>query len=104
MKNINNQIPDAMYIEADVSYSKLILFDGKSNMYSKPMKFFSEILTENGWFKIHKSYMVNPQYIAQITTDRENILLQNGIVLPISRRKRTSVLKWRNNVVSRNYQ
>jgi two-component system, LytTR family, response regulator len=97
MKNINNQIIEAMYMEADVSYSKLISVNGKSNLYSKPMKYFSEILSENGWFKIHKSYMVNPQFIVQINEDRDSIQLQNGIVLPISRRKRTSVLKWRSN-------
>jgi two-component system, LytTR family, response regulator len=102
MKNLTNEIKEAIYIKAAESYSTLILTNGKSNMYSRPMKYFAEILIEKGWFKIHKSYMVNPQFIAHITSDRESILLQNGKLLPISRRKLPFVLKWRNNNIGSN--
>lgn len=88
---------NALYLEAAESYCILILNDGKYSLKSRPMKFFAPKLQSSGWFQIHRKYIVNPDFVDHITEDRENICLQNGKLLPISRRKQREVLKWRNN-------
>lgn len=87
---------NALYIQASESYSLLKLNDGKTQVKTRPMKFFMNILESNGWCQIHKSFMVNPQFVESITQDRTGICLQNGQILPISRRNKQKVVKWRN--------
>jgi two-component system, LytTR family, response regulator len=87
----------ALYMQAAVSYSLLKLENGSIQIKTRPMKFFEEKLSENGWCRIHKSFMVNPLYVQRITNDRNGIQLHNGQVLPISRRNKKEVLKWRSN-------
>jgi two-component system, LytTR family, response regulator len=88
-------IEKVVYFQASDSYSLMICADGQVIMKSRPMKKYEPILNANGWCKIHKSYMVNPSFVLRITDDRKNICLQNGNVLPISRRLKTKVVKWR---------
>lgn len=92
LQNPNN----ALYMQASESYSLLKLYDGSTQVKTRPMKFFNKILSENGWCRIHKSFMVNPLYVKSVTIDRNAIQLQNGQILPISRRNKKEVLKWRN--------
>jgi two-component system, LytTR family, response regulator len=92
LQNPNN----ALYMQANESYSILKMQNGNCLLKTRPMKFFSEKLTQLGWRKIHKSFMVNPLYVQSITNDRNGIQLQNGQVLPISRRNKKEVFKWRN--------
>lgn len=87
----------ALYMQAAESYSLLKLENGNTQIKTRPMKFFEEKLSKNGWLKIHKSFMVNPLYVQSITNDRNGIQLQNGQVLPISRRNKKEVFKWRSN-------
>lgn len=86
---------NALYIKAYESYSILQLTDGEQLIKTRPMKFFANKLLAIGWCKIHRSYMVNPVYINNINEDRNGVCLQNGQILPISRRNKKLVLKWR---------
>ncbi len=89
--NINN----AAYLKASESYCLVVLPSGKYNMESRPMKYFEQTLLSNGWCKIHKSYLVNPNFVKHISEDKEGVYLENGTLLPISRRKRKEVMAWR---------
>ncbi|MES2795325.1 MAG: LytTR family DNA-binding domain-containing protein [Bacteroidota bacterium] len=84
------------YFQAAQSYCLLVLGDGKVVVKARPIKHFSSILESDGWCRIHRSFMVNPDYVQYISEDRSTIYLQNGKQLPISRRLRKNVLKWRN--------
>ncbi len=84
-----------MYLQASESYCILVMQNGKIKMKSRPLKHFESRLFEFGWCRIHRSFIVNPMYIKEISTNRASILLETGAELPISRRLRKSVLKWR---------
>lgn len=96
MTNIAKTLDNAAYLKASDSYCFVVFPTGSTQIRSRPMKFYAQPLLENGWCRIHKSYMVNPEFVQNISEDRESIFLQNGTELPISRRKRTQVIKWRN--------
>ena len=99
MKEMSHKIANptnALYMQASESYCILKLEDGKCLVKTRPMKFFINILESNGWCRIHRSFMVNPLYISSIGEDYNNLCLQNGQILPISRRNKKAVLKWRN--------
>lgn len=86
---------NALYMKAFESYSILQLSDGERQIKTRPMKFFANKLLAIGWCKIHRSYMVNPLYITNLNEDRNGVCLQNGQILPISRRNKKKVLQWR---------
>jgi two-component system, LytTR family, response regulator len=98
MNKSNENIPEAVYFQAAQSYCIIFWADGRKLVKPKPIKHFAATLEANGWCRIHRTYMVNPAYVNFITSDRENICLNNGQELPISRRKLRSVLKWRKQI------
>jgi DNA-binding LytR/AlgR family response regulator len=93
MQSLQN-IPNGAYMQAAESYCIMVLQNGKTDVKSRPMKFFEQKLTDIGWFRIHRSYMVNPACIEAISEDKDFVFLQNGKVLPIARRKKKPVYQW----------
>ncbi len=87
-------LQNGTYMKASESYCFLIKEDGKTEMKTRPVKYFEPILKANGWCRIHRSYFVNPHFVEHLSEDRNSIFLHNGTVLPISRRNKKSVAKW----------
>jgi two-component system, LytTR family, response regulator len=97
-KKINYQ--NVIYLQAAESYSIMVLSTGNQQMFSRPLKKYASNLEAQGWCRIHRSYLVNPVFVNFITENRANLCLQNGEILPISRRNLKSVLQWRKQSIS----
>lgn len=95
MKNYIENAQEVAYLKADENYSLLMFANGTSLLKCRPIKHYAASFEAQGWCRIHRSYMVNPVFITSITPDREHIQLHDGTELPISRRKKKEVLKWR---------
>ena len=50
---------EILYCEADLSYTKFFLSNGKTILVSGNLMEFEEILRESGYFRAHKSFLVN---------------------------------------------
>ncbi len=82
-----------LYIEAQNNYSKLFLIDGGSLIASKTLKYFEEILPKELFFRIHKSYLINLNFVKRFyKIDDFLIELSTGQKLPVSIRKKESFL------------
>ena len=82
-------INDIMYIEALDSYSKLKLKGNVSYVASKSLKDFEELLTEKGFYRIHKSYLINIRHMIKIVKGiSASVIMTNGTSIPISARKK----------------
>ncbi len=82
-------INDIMYIEALDSYSKLKLKGNQSYVASKSLKDFEELLTEKGFYRIHKSYLINIRHMIKIIKGiSASVIMTNGTSIPISARKK----------------
>ncbi|MES2794937.1 MAG: LytTR family transcriptional regulator DNA-binding domain-containing protein [Bacteroidota bacterium] len=92
-KKINYQ--NAVYLQAAESYSIVFLETGKSQVICRPLKNYAPTLVADGWCRIHRSFLVNPIFVKSIAENRTNLFLQNGDILPISRRNLKTVLHWR---------
>lgn len=75
------------HIESERNYSFIQLSNGKRELSSKNLAYFDDILIEKGFYRCHRSYLVNRFHIEALTDG--NFILKNGIEIPISRRKRT---------------
>ena len=87
------KINSIMYCEASSNYCRIICNDGKEILLAKTLKNIQQLLPTNLFQRIHKSYLVNLNYI--IRFDRTNSLeieLQNGKKLPVSFRQKDNFL------------
>ena len=73
-----------MYIEALDSYSKIKL---SGNITS--LKEFEEMLTEKGFYRVHKSYLINVRHMIKIVKGvNASIIMTDNASIPISARKK----------------
>lgn len=60
------KVSDILYLRADGSYTEFFLEEGRTLVTSKNLKFFEAILDNYGFFRIHKSTIVNLKYIDKV--------------------------------------
>ncbi|MFV8393909.1 LytR/AlgR family response regulator transcription factor [Flavobacterium sp. LB2P6] len=78
-----------LYCEADSNYCKIVCLDGKKIVISKTLKFIEELLPTSVFQRIHKSYLVNLNYVTRFNKTNELLVeLSNGQTLPVSIRKK----------------
>lgn len=78
-----------IYLEAQSNYTKFYLTDNSSIITAKTLKHFEEILPEDLFFRIHKTYLVNMNFIKRFSkVDEFTVELITGQKLPVSHRKK----------------
>lgn len=101
-ENINNQFTDKqrivfptksgfeviqansiVYCKSDGSYSNIITID-KEYFTSKSLKEINDIIIDPNFIRIHKSYIVNKNYIKSFKSDEFKLDLITGDVIPVS--------------------
>lgn len=82
---------DIIYIEAKGSYAYFHYQSGgevKTYMMSRPLMEYEEILPDNIFYRIHKSFLLNGSFFYTITKgDQHLVILKNNTELPLSRRR-----------------
>lgn len=83
------------YIKGEGAYSEVFLSNENSQLVSRNLKNFEDILCNDGRFvRIHKSYIVNFDYVtAYSKSDGGNIILGKNIHIPISSDKVAFILE-----------
>lgn len=79
-------VMEIVYLEADGAYTNVWLKDGSKILVSKKIKFFEEVLEgRQNFFRSHRSYMVNINFIKKYNRSENSLLLDNGKTIIISR-------------------
>lgn len=81
------QLDDIIYIESFDDYVKLHSHD-KTYIKKSTLNYFDQQLAQQGFTRIHRSFLVNRKYVLSIHTDENRnhfAQLSNGESLPISR-------------------
>jgi two-component system, LytTR family, response regulator len=79
-----NQI---LYCKAESNYCCIKKIEGSTKMAAKTLKYVEEILPANTFKRIHKSYVINLNYVVRYHKANKEIELTNGEKLPVSFRK-----------------
>ena len=88
MKNI-------IYCKADDNYTELFLTNKQKKLVSKTLKYFEDLLKENGFARIHKSFLVNVSYITSYKKGKGGtVSLSNGKELSVSASKKAEFLSY----------
>ncbi|MBS1565110.1 MAG: response regulator transcription factor [Bacteroidetes bacterium] len=87
-------IHDILRIESSSNYSKLFLHDGRSMVVTRLLKDFESMLSSYRFYRVHHSHLVNLRYVRKyIRGDGGQVVMQNGDVIDVARRKKEEFLK-----------
>ncbi len=99
MKN-NTLTKESIPKETDIDYAFLfrgftimVLKNGSNEVVDFPLSQVEKLLTDQPFFRIHRSYLVNLRSIRELTIRKKQLLIQiRGHELPVSRRKKKQLL------------
>jgi len=90
---------DIIRCESDDYYTKFFFVNQTSLLISKTLKQNEAILSDFNFIRPHKSHLVNIKYIkSYLKVDGGFILMTDGSKIPVSRRKRESIVEILNNL------
>ncbi len=79
---------------AERNYCMFFLENGKKIIASCPVKDFEDMLSEQGFFRIHKSHLVNLSFVdSYIKADGGSVVLTDGTELPVAMRKKNQLME-----------
>jgi len=84
---------DIVRIEGERNYSYIYLANEKRKLTTKTLGELEELLADKGFFRCHKSHLVNREHIQSLPTSFA-VFLPNGFEVPIARRKREAFKAW----------
>lgn len=82
-------VDDIVFFESKGSYTIMYMIDSNQVVLSKCLKTFYEQVKGRGFFRIHKSYVVNLQHMKSFHKGNGNILMQNGKEIKVAKRRRS---------------
>lgn len=84
---------DIVRCQSDSYYTNFYFIDGKRIIVSKTLKEYEELLHDFGFVRPHKSHLLNMKYIkSYVRADGGYIVMQDGLQIPVSRRKRDYIV------------
>lgn len=87
-------ISDIIRCESNVNYTEFFFADGKKLLVTKTLKEFEDLLVGHGFYRVHQSHLINTKFIKEfIKADGGYILMNNGMNIPVSSRKRAQVVE-----------
>lgn len=88
------KIKNILRCESDSSYTNFVLASGKKILVTRTMKEFEKLLPNNTFYRVHKSHLINIQYIDQyITRDGTSVIMENNDCIPVARNRKDDFLK-----------
>lgn len=85
---------EIVYISGENNYSSFYLMDGREIVVSKTLKEFEDLLCTHQFFRAHKSYLINLNYIKKLNKGLElSVTMSNDTIIEISYRKKPVFLK-----------
>ncbi|MBN2173080.1 MAG: response regulator transcription factor [Bacteroidales bacterium] len=87
-------INEIMRCEADKNYTTFFLADSKKIVVSGTIKDYEDILSEQGFYRLHKSHIVNLSYIKSYEkADGGTVILSDGSHVPVALRKKNQLIE-----------
>ncbi|MGI9542431.1 MAG: LytR/AlgR family response regulator transcription factor [Cyclobacteriaceae bacterium] len=84
---------DIIYCSADGNYTKIYLTDKRSQMVSKKLKEFENMLSESGFCRVHHASLINLKHVHQYFKGEGGyVSLTDGHHVDVSRRRKEAFL------------
>jgi two-component system LytT family response regulator len=87
-------VNEIIYFESDGNYVNVYLADQSKIMVSALLKEYEDLLNKNGFFRVHRSYLINMKYIRSFEkAEGGTVILENHVKIPVASRKRDELLE-----------
>lgn len=88
-------VENILYMEADKDYTFIHCTNNQKLCSTTGLGEYEDILADYSFFRTHHSYIINKDFVTDyIKGDGGEIVLHNGKMIPVSRRKKQSFLDW----------
>jgi two-component system LytT family response regulator len=88
------KLEEIIYCEAERSYTVFHLADGKTLTVSKPLLDYDNMLKDAGFFRIHKSFLINLIHVREYHRGEGGfVIMNNKAEIEVSRRKKELFLE-----------
>lgn len=84
-------IKDVIFLKGDVNYSIMYLENGKTQTLPHTLKFYEEFLRTHGFLRVHRAFLINPNYVINHCQEKDILTLKGGHQAHISRRRSVSM-------------
>lgn len=85
---------NVIYFEAQGNCTMLYFNDGSKYLDTRTLKTYESIVDGNSFFRIHKSYLVNMNYMVEyLHSDGHYVVLTNKVELPVARNRVSDFVK-----------
>ncbi|MCE3226431.1 MAG: DNA-binding response regulator [Bacteroidetes bacterium] len=83
------KLEEIVCCEANNTYTVIYLTDGSQMVSTKPMVEYDEMLTDSGFTRVHKSWLINMSHIKEYVRGEGGVvILSNNKSVDVSRRKK----------------
>lgn len=87
-------VKDILHIEGEGRYSSIFLDSGEKVMVSVNLKYYQEMLEEYGFFRTHKTHLINLSHIHRFEkADGGYVVLNNNAKIPVASRKKDELIE-----------
>ncbi len=88
------KVRDIVYAESDSRYSTIYLESGEKVIVSKTLKHYHELLSDFGFYRVHKSFLINLGHIQRFEkAEGGYVILSGDAKVPVASRKREELLE-----------
>ena len=88
------EINDIIYFEAESNYSIIYIKPLQKITVSKTLKDFEELLPHSTFIRIHHSWIINKNHVQKyLKGEGGRVIMINGKILDVARRKRDEFIK-----------
>lgn len=88
------QVSDVVRCQADDNFTEFFFANGKKELVCRTLKFYEDTLSDYGFIRIHKSHLVNSQYIKRYIKGKNGtIVMTDGSELELSQQRREQFLE-----------
>lgn len=86
-------INEIVRCESEGNYTMFYFKEGKNLLVTKTLKEYEDLLSIQGFYRVHHSHLINTSYIKEFVKSEDHLLLTDLSRIPVSTRRRGEVLK-----------
>ena len=83
---------DVLYLKSDKSYTTIHLTNGKNIIATKTLKEVQKKFTCPEFLRVHNSYVINLNYVIEYNKGANELTLNDGTIVAVSRSKKNEVI------------
>ena len=86
---------DIVYLQSDINYTDVHTLDNRKHTSGFTLKILANRITDTNFLRINKGLIINRQYVKEVSSMQKEafVLMTNGTILPVSRRKYNLLLE-----------